>query len=84
VTRTSTILTLAILSSVLTPVVVMATGRGPETPAPVQEAKIEAAAVTTSATTAEQPACARRVKVVYAGYGEAQAAACPAPAEIRR
>jgi len=84
VTRTSTILTLAILSSVLTPVVVMATTRAPETPPPVREAKIEAASVTTSATTAEQPACTRRVKVVYAGYGEAHASACTAAAEIRR
>ncbi len=81
-TRTSTIVTLAILSSVLTPVVVKATGMN-ETPA-AQQAKVEKAAVATPAGAAQEPACARRVKVVYAGYGEAQAAACAATAEIRR
>jgi hypothetical protein len=82
-TRTTTIVTLAILSSVLTPVVVKATdttqGR-----AAVQQAKVETTASTTQAPAAETPACARRVKVVYAGYGEAHAAACPATAEMRR
>jgi hypothetical protein len=86
VTRTSTIVTLALLSSILTPVVVMATSAGPETSAATApQAKVEMAAVTTTpAQAAEAPACTRRVKVVYAGYGEAQGNACPASAELRR
>ena len=28
----------------------------------------------------QSPACARKVKVVYAGYGESSRAACPTPA----
>jgi hypothetical protein len=80
-TRTSTIVTLALLSSVLTPVVVMATGM---TEAPAgREAKVETAALSAPAAAAQEPACARRVKVVYAGYGEAHAAAC-ATASVQR
>jgi hypothetical protein len=74
-TRTPTIVTLALLSSLLTPVVVKATGIA-ETTAPAQQAKVEMAAVTTSTPTAAEPACTRKVKVVYAGYGEAQATPC--------
>ncbi len=81
-TRASTLVTLAILSSVLAPVVVKATGVN-EAPA-VQGAKVETAAVTTPAGGAEAPACTRRVKVVYAGYGEAHAAACAVTADVRR
>jgi hypothetical protein len=80
-TRTSTIVTLALLSSVLTPVVVKATGT--ESSAPPQQAKVEVVAVTTPAPAAE-PSCARKVKVVYAGYGEAHAAACATTADLRR
>jgi hypothetical protein len=80
-TRTSTIVTLALLSSVLTPVVVKATGT--DKSAPAQQAKVEMAAATTPAAAAE-PACARKVKVVYAGYGEAHAAACTTTADLRR
>ena len=88
-TRTSTIVTIALLSSILTPVVVKATGTS-EKSAAVREAKVETAlvqpatAATTPATAAAEPACARKVKVVYAGYGEAHAAACAAAAELRR
>ena len=82
-TRTSTIVTIAILSSILTPVVVKATGTTQQNSAAVQPAKVEVAAVTTPAPAAEDSACTRRVKVVYAGYGEAHAAACAA-VEIRR
>ena len=87
-TRTSTIVTIALLSSILTPVVVKATGTS-EKSAAVREAKVETALVqpATAATTpapAAEPACARKVKVVYAGYGEAHAAACAAAAELRR
>ncbi len=81
-TRTSTIVTLAILSSFLTPVVVKATGT--ERSAPVEQTKVETAALTTQAPAAVEPACARRVKVVYAGYGEAHAAACATTADLRR
>jgi hypothetical protein len=83
-TRTTTIVTLALLSSLLTPVVVKATDTTQGRAATVQQAKVETTASTTQAPAAETPACARRVKVVYAGYGEAHAAACPATAEMRR
>jgi hypothetical protein len=81
-TRSTTIVTLAVLSSILTPVVVMATDTNQGRPA-AQQAKAEAA-TTTKPQSAEAPACARRVKVVYAGYGEAHAAACAVTAEMRR
>ncbi len=85
-TRTSTIVTLALLSSVLTPVVVKATGMA-ETPA-VQQAKVETAPVAVPAAAAQGPSCSLRVKVVYAGYGEAHAVACAATttatADLRR
>jgi hypothetical protein len=80
-TRTSTLVTLALLSSLLTPVVVMATGT--DKSAPADQAKVETAALTAPASAAE-PACARRVKVVYAGYGESHAAACATTADLRR
>jgi hypothetical protein len=83
VTRTSTIVTLAILSSILTPVVVKATGTGPETSA-VQQAKVETPAVTTLAAAPATPACNRPVKVVYGAFSEVHAAACAVTAEIRR
>jgi uncharacterized protein (UPF0333 family) len=78
VTRTSTILTIALVASLITPVVVKATGTTTEATAIVQEAKAETAAA------AETPACARRVKVVYAGYGEANGNACAVTADLRR
>jgi hypothetical protein len=83
VTRTSTIVTLAILSSILTPVVVKATGMSPETSTTVQQAKAEAPAMTTITATAT-PACNRPVKVVYGAFSEVHAAACAVTAEIRR
>ena len=88
-TRTSTIVTIALLSSILTPVVVKATGMS-EKPAAVREAKLEtglvqqATATTASTAAAAEPACARKVKVVYAGYGEAHAAACASTTDARR
>jgi hypothetical protein len=82
-TRTSTLVTLAILSSVLTPVVVKATGMN-EAPAAARQAKVETASLATTNGAAQPPACARRVKIVYAGYGEAHAAACAATADLRR
>ena len=83
-TRSTTIVTLALLSSILTPVVVKATdttGRS----AAVQQAKVETAAVTTeTSASAATPACVRTVKVVYGGFGEVHAAACAVTAEMRR
>jgi hypothetical protein len=84
VTRTSTIVTLAILSSILTPVVVKATGTSPEASATVQQAKAETPAVTMIAATTGTPACNRPVKVVYGAFSEVHAAACATTAEIRR
>ena len=82
-TRTSTILTIALVSSILTPVVVKATGAGPEAGAAVQQAKVEVVASPAAAVT-DGSTCAKRVKVVYAGYGEAHSAACSVTAEMRR
>ena len=79
--RLSTVLILTALSSVLTPVVVSATGIKPDKPAAqTQPAKAEVPAQTR----ADEPACTRRVKVVYAGYGEGRGAACTVTAEIQR
>ena len=69
-TRTSTILVIALVSSIITPVVVKATGTTTEAAAVVQQAKVEVPAA------AETPTCARRVKVVYSGYGEANGNVC--------
>jgi hypothetical protein len=80
--RLSTVLILTALSSVLTPVVVSATGITPDKPAAQAEpAKTEAAPAQARA---DGPACARRVKVVYAGYGEGRGASCTVTAEIQR
>jgi len=84
VTRTSTIVTLAILSSILTPVVVKATGTSPEASATVQQAKVETPSTTTIAASTGTPACNRPVNVVYGAFSEAHAAACTVTAEIRR
>jgi hypothetical protein len=65
---------------------VMLAGSAIAKPAGGEVALASAAAPTTSiAATASAPtsepasACARKVKVVYAGYGEAARAGCPAP-----
>jgi hypothetical protein len=82
-TRSTTIVTLALLSSILTPVVVKATDtRGRS--ATVQQAKVETAAVTQTSSTSATPACTRKVKVVYGGFGDVHAAACAVTAEMRR
>ena len=83
-TRSTTIVTLALLSSILTPVVVKATDTRARSAA-VQQAKVETAAVTTgTSATAATPACTRKVKVVYGGFGDVHAAACAVTAEMRR
>ena len=66
-TRTVTLVAITLISAVATPVVVNAT-----TPKP--KAVVAAAA---EAAPQEAAACSRPVRVVYAGYGEGQGAACP-------
>ena len=65
-TRTVTLVAITLISALATPVVVNAT-----TPKP--KAVVAAAAV---AAAQDTPACARPVRVVYAGYGEGQGTAC--------
>jgi hypothetical protein len=69
-TRTAMLVAITLISAVATPVVVNAT-----TPKP--KAGVAAAAV---AAAQDTPACARPVRVVYAGYGEGQGTACIASA----
>lgn len=59
--RTVTLALITVVSALATPVVVNAT-----TPKP----RAALAPVTMAAPKAEEPACARQVRVVYAGYGE--------------
>lgn len=65
--RTVTLVAITLISAIATPVVVNAT-------TPKTTAVITAAAV--AAPKMEQPTCTRTIKVVYAGYGEAQATPC--------
>ena len=70
------LLAITLLSGLATPFVVQATTPAPReaaaAPAVVQAAASEAPAK------AAEPACVRKVKVVYAGYGEGKAPPCPA------
>jgi len=66
--RTVTLAAITLVSALATPVVVNATAPKPE---PVSSRTIAVAKP-------EEPSCARRVKVVYAGYGEGQTARCAA------
>lgn len=65
--RTAALVTIALLSSIATPMVVSATGTkvGP-TVAAVAQPKVDVVAAVTSPTL--DGSCARKVKVVYAGY----------------
>jgi hypothetical protein len=81
-TRASTIVTIAVLSAILAPVAVSATGTTQTSAAPEQQAKIEKAVLTTTTASAGEPTCARRVKVVYAGYGEGNRGTCSG--DVRR
>jgi len=75
--RTAALLTIALLSSLATPLVVQATTPAPREPAAVPaavQASVQTAAVETLP--AAEPSCARKVKVVYAGYGEGAARGC--------
>src|SRR3954447_12749073 len=56
------------LVALATPVVVNATS--------LAKADVAAATASVAAPRTEEPVCARRIKVVYAGYGEAKATPC--------
>ena len=60
--RTATLVAITLISALTTPVVVNATA--------------SKAGVAVATPQAAEPTCARRIKVVYAGYGEAQATPC--------
>ena len=60
--RAATLVAITLISALTTPVVVNATA--------------SKADVAVAAPQAAEPTCARRIKVVYAGYGEAQATPC--------
>ena len=72
--RTAALLTIALLSSLATPLVVQATTPAPRDPI-AAPAVVQTAAIETAPAVAE-PACVRKVKVVYAGYGEGAARGC--------
>ena len=75
-TRTSALIALAAASALLTPVVVHATGTAPKAQASIEKAAPVAAAALAAAPESTATACARKVKVVYAGYGNMHEAAC--------
>jgi len=78
-TRLTSLLGLAAVSFVLTPVVVSATGAPPATPAAPAPAQVTAAATVAApvaAPVATATTCGKHVKVIYAGYGEAKRAGC--------
>jgi len=57
---------IALLSALAAPVAVNATSRAGAVAEPASPAAIRA----------EEPSCQRRIRIVYAGYGEAGVAAC--------
>jgi hypothetical protein len=65
-TRTATLVAITLISALATPVVVNAT---------TSKAPVASASATVTAQAAD-PTCARTIKVVYAGYGEAKATPC--------
>ena len=75
-TRTSALIALAAASALLTPVVVHATGAAPKAQASIEKAAPVAAAALAAAPESTATACARKVKIVYAGYGNMHEAAC--------
>ena len=64
--RTVTLTVITLVSTLATPVMVNATTSWPSA--------VTAPVVVTAAPKTEAPACARQVRVVYAGYGEGQTA----------
>jgi hypothetical protein len=73
------LVTIALLSSLATPLVVQAMTPAPRPPAqaPVPAPASVVKAVAIEPPTAE-PSCARKVKIVYAGYGEGAGRPCAA------
>jgi hypothetical protein len=69
--RTAALLTITVLSSLATPFVVQAM-----TPASRDAQSAPAATAVVTAATPAEPSCARKVKVVYAGYGEGAGRSC--------
>ncbi len=64
----TTLVVITLLSALATPVVVHATG--------LSKTEASVVAASTAARQAEEPACVRRIRVIYAGYGEAKATPC--------
>ena len=76
------LLTITLLSGLATPFVVQATTPAPRETAAVPIPVVQAA--TEAPSKAAEPACGRKVKVVYAGYGEAKTGtACPDEAQAK-
>jgi hypothetical protein len=69
-TRTVTLAVITLVSALATPVVVNATTSRP------RSSTVSAPVVLAAAPKAGVPACARQVRVVYAGYGEGRAIPC--------
>jgi len=77
-TRNSMIAALALISVLATPVVVGATGDTASALAPDRnEPAVQAQATTIAAVSAPaNETCARKIKVIYAGYGEGNQQGC--------
>jgi hypothetical protein len=73
------LLTITLLSSLATPFVVQAT-----TPLTREAQPVPATATTPAPVANTELSCARKVKVIYAGYGEGAAGACPAGSEAAK
>lgn len=87
-TRAMTLATLSLASALLTPVLVVGAGAGAggasaTNPAGAGPASASAVVQTAQAAPASslEATCSRRVKVIYAGYGEGQDARCAATAK---
>jgi len=76
-TRTTTLLAITLISSIATPLVVQATTPASREAAIAAPAAIVQTAAVETPAQAVEPTCARKVKVVYRGYGEGAAGACP-------
>lgn len=64
----TTLVAITLVSALATPVVVNATS--------LRKADAAVAAASVAVQRAEEPTCLRRIKVVYAGYGEHKATPC--------
>jgi hypothetical protein len=70
------LLTIAVASFLATPFMVQAMTQSREAPQPVAVEPAIVKTVATGPAKAVEPACARKVKVVYAGYGEGTGRPC--------